>query len=174
LFSGVAIQPDHFRAFLLGTSFPEAEAAIVSGCIAKRSRKRTSYTPGVGEFSAYDGLDVEQVWVWFSLRLVFDLGPPGKPGTYVDVTEFEFTAPDGALSRINVESDPVAAGAVLGVLHHRVARATVEDWVLRLDFENGAKLVCPPHERFEAWQAQLPDARTPFYCPPGGGPGSPT
>jgi hypothetical protein len=57
-----------------------------------------------------------------------------------------------------VESDPVAAGAVLGVLHHRVVRAAVEDWVLRLEFDNSAKLVCPPHERWEAWQAQLPDA----------------
>lgn len=128
----------------------------------------------MGEFSAYEGLEVEQVWVSYSLRLVFDLGPPGKPGTYIDVTEFEFTASDGTSIRINVESDPVAAGAVLGVLHHRVATAAVEDWTLRLEFDSGAKLVCPPHERWEAWQAQLPDAPSATYCPPGGGPDSPT
>jgi hypothetical protein len=29
------------------------------------------------------------VWVWYSLRLVFDLGPPGKPGSYIDITEFD-------------------------------------------------------------------------------------
>jgi hypothetical protein len=101
----------------------------------------------MSEFSVFKGLEVEQVWVWYSLRLVFDLGPPGKPGSYIDITEFDFTATDGTLIRIGVESDPVAAGAVLGVLHHRVVRAAVEDWVLRLEFDNGAKLVCPPHER---------------------------
>jgi hypothetical protein len=119
-------------------------------------------------------LEVEQVWVWYSLRLVFDLGPPGKPGSYIDITEFDFTATDGTLIRIGVESDPVAAGAVLGVLHHRVVTAAVQDWVLRLEFDNGAKLVCPPHERWEAWQAHLPDAPSAIYCPPGGGPDSPT
>jgi hypothetical protein len=128
----------------------------------------------MSEFSVFEGLEVEQVWVWYSLRLVFDLGPPGKPGSYIDITEFDFTATDGTLIRIGVESDPVAAGAVLGVLHHRVVRAAVEDWVLRLEFDNGAKLVCPPHERWEAWQAQLPDAPSAIYCPPGGGPDSPT
>jgi Family of unknown function (DUF6188) len=88
--------------------------------------------------------------------------------------EIDFTATDGTLVRISVEADPVAAGAVLGVLHHRVVRAAVEDWVLRLEFDNGAKLVCPKHERWEAWQAQLPDAPSAIYCPPGGGPDSPT
>ena len=74
----------------------------------------------MSEFSVFEGLEVEQVWVWYSLRLVFDLGPPGKPGSYIDITEFDFTATDGTLIRISVESDPVAAGAVLGVVHHRV------------------------------------------------------
>ena len=68
----------------------------------------------MGEFAALDGLEVEQVWVWWSLRLVFDLGPPGSPGSYIDVTEFEFTDPSGAAHSIHVERDPVAAGVVLG------------------------------------------------------------
>jgi hypothetical protein len=50
----------------------------------------------MGEFAALDGLEVEQVWVWSSLRLVFDLGPPGQSGVYVDVTEFRFTNADGS------------------------------------------------------------------------------
>jgi len=32
------------------------------------------------------GLEVNQVWVWWSLRLVFDLGAPGEKDTYVDFT----------------------------------------------------------------------------------------
>lgn len=128
----------------------------------------------VEKFSALEGLEVEQVWVWYSLRLVFDLGPPGNPGTYIDVTVFDFTAPDGTMHRIDVEKDPMGAGAVLAVLHRRVTGANVEDWELKLEFDNGARLVCPPHERWEAWQAQLPGEPAVFYCPPGGGPGSPT
>jgi hypothetical protein len=53
----------------------------------------------VAELSAFEGLGVEQVWVWYSLRLVFDLGPPGKPGTYIDVTQFDFTDPREYLAR---------------------------------------------------------------------------
>ena len=125
----------------------------------------------MGEFSVFEGLEVEQVWVWYSLRLVFDLGPPGNPGTYIDVTEFDFTTAGGELVvRINVEADPVTAGGVLSVLHRRVVRAAVRDWVLRLEFDNGAKLMCPPDERGEAWQAQLPDVPSTVFCPPGGGP----
>ena len=127
----------------------------------------------VGEFSAFEGLKVEQVWVWSSLRLVFDLGPPGKPGTYIDVTVFHFTDPQGESHALDIELDPVAAGVVLGVLHRRVTKARVREWQLTLEFDDGARFVCPPHDRWEAWQAQLPEARTAIYCPPGGGPGSP-
>jgi hypothetical protein len=123
---------------------------------ARASESRTLQP--VGEFSALDGLEVEQVWVWSSLRLVFDLGPPGNAGSYIDVTEFEFTDPEGVVHRLNIESDPVAAGVVLGVLHRRVTTASMDEWELTVGFDNGARLVCPPHHRWEAWQAQLPDA----------------
>jgi Family of unknown function (DUF6188) len=126
----------------------------------------------VGEFSALEGLEVEQIWVWWSLRLVFDLGPPGEPGIYVDVTDFRFTEADGREHDVRIETDPMAAGRVLGVLHHRVTQAHVQDWELSIAFDTGARLVCPPHPKYEAWQASLPDTTT-IYCPPGGGPGSP-
>lgn len=126
------------------------------------------------EFSAFDGLEVEQIWVWRSLRLVFDLGSPGEPGTYIDVTEFEFVEPGGTVHRINVESDPAAAGVVLGVLHCRVSRAAVNEWTLTLEFDSGARLVCPPDERWEAWTAQLPGAPTAIDAEAPGHPGSPT
>ena len=41
------------------------------------------------------GLEVDQIWVWWVLRLVFDLGLPGGPSTYVDVSEFELNDPAG-------------------------------------------------------------------------------
>ena len=125
------------------------------------------------EFSALEGLEVEQVWVWWSLRLVFDLGPPGEPGVYVDVTDFRFTDAAGLGADVRIEDEPMAAGPVLGVLHRRVTQARVRDWELSIAFDTGARLVCPPNPRYEAWQASLPDVGSTFFCPPGGGPGSP-
>jgi hypothetical protein len=118
------------------------------------------------------GLEVEQVWVWWSLRLVFDRGPPGDSGTYVDVTEFGFTDSEGVAHEINVEEDPVGAGRVLSVLHQRVTSASASSWELRLAFDNGATLVCPPHPKYEAWAAVV-FGTAPIYCPPGGGEGAP-
>lgn len=126
----------------------------------------------MGEFAALTGLEVEQLWVGWSLRLVFDLGPPGQPGIYVDVTEFRFTDTDGTRHTLNVETDPVGAGRVLSVLRHRITAARVNDWELTLTFDNGAILACPPHPKYEAWQASLPGPAT-LFCPPGGGPDSP-
>jgi len=128
----------------------------------------------MGEFSVFDGLEVEQVWVWYSLRLVFDLGPPGEPGTYFDVTEFDFVESGGTVHRINVETDPVAAGVVLAVLHRRVSRAAVTEWTLTLEFDSGARQVCQPDERWEAWTAQHPELSTAIYSGGPGDPGSPT
>lgn len=112
------------------------------------------------------------MWVWWSLRLVFDLGPPGSPGVYVDVTSFRFTDPEGAEHALDVKTDPVAAGRVLSVLHRRVTSAVVDNWELRLTFDNGAVLVCPPDAKYEAWQASLP-GETSIFCPLGGGEDSP-
>ena len=38
-----------------------------------------------------EGLEVERIWVWWSLRFVFDLGAGDEPDAYVDVTEFDWT-----------------------------------------------------------------------------------
>ena len=113
------------------------------------------------------GLEVDQVWVWWSLRLVFDLGPPGGQDTYVDVTDFDFTDRDGNTNHVAVETDPLGAGCVLGVLHQSVTEAVEERWVLRLTFANGARLVCPPHPKYEAWAASIPGELS-IFCPPGG------
>ena len=114
------------------------------------------------------GLEVQQVWVWWSLRLVFDIGKPGG-GTYVDVTHFEFVDPAGLAHQVNVEKDPVGAGRVLAVLHHRVTAATAVGWELNLTFDNGARLVCAPEAKYEAWAALIP-GRASLFCPPGGDP----
>jgi hypothetical protein len=119
------------------------------------------------------GLEVEQVWVWWSLRLVFELGAPGEPGTYVDVTEFQFTDPEGTTHELNVEKDPVNAGRVLSVLHRRVMGASADGWELRLAFDNGVTLRCPPRPKYEAWAASIP-GESPIYCPPGGGADAPS
>jgi hypothetical protein len=49
----------------------------------------------MGNFSAYGGLEVEQIWVWAdTVRLVFDVGDTDRAPVYIDVTDFEFTAED--------------------------------------------------------------------------------
>lgn len=121
------------------------------------------------EIETLIGREVEQVWVWWSLRLVFVLGDQDEPDTYVDLTEFRFTDAEGAVTAINVESDPVGAGPALGVLRRRVTAATVENWELRLSFDNGASIVCPPLHKWEAWAASLGGERL-LHCPPGGDP----
>jgi len=104
--------------------------------------------------------EVEQVWVWSSLRLVFDLN-----GTHVDVTNFHFTDGRGAPHDVRVEDDPEGAGPVLGLLNCRVVSAEIADWELRLSFDSGASLVCPPDPRYEAWTLAVSGQWT-LDCPP--------
>jgi hypothetical protein len=112
-------------------------------------------------------MDVDQVWVWSSLRLAFDVGPPRGQGTYLDMTEFDFTDPDGRTHHIDVEAEPLGAGRVLVVLHQKVTDAVNDGWELRLAFANGARLVCSPHPKYEAWSASIPGEPS-IFCPPGG------
>lgn len=121
----------------------------------------------MGGMAGLIGLEVEQVWVWWSLRLVFDLGAPGERGVFVDLTDFQFTDATGSEWSVRVEDDPLTAGPVLGLLHHRVIEAHVHDSTVAIEFDSGAKIVCPPHPRYEAWAANLPGDRA-WYCPPGG------
>ncbi|MFI5782078.1 DUF6188 family protein [Nocardia sp. NPDC051570] len=126
----------------------------------------------MGMFSAFEDLEVEQVWIRWSLRLIFDPGPPGSPGTFIDLTNLMFTDEEGCKSEVSIEQDPRTAAPMLGLLHHRVSAARVDHWELELAFDTGARLLCPPDPRFEAWTAHLPDHGM-IYCPPGGGIGSP-
>jgi hypothetical protein len=130
---------------------------------------RAVVLPGIEgcDFSALNGLEIDQVWIWWSLRLVFDLGYPGKPGVLVDLTDFRFTDAVGAHIDVRTETDPVTAGPVLSLLHHRVRAARVEDSALTMEFDNHATIACPPRPHAEAWSAWLPGG-TPCYCPPGG------
>jgi hypothetical protein len=110
--------------------------------------------------AALVGEEVEQVWVWSSLRLVFDLN-----GTHLDATNFRFTDGRGATRDVRVGDDPEAAGPVLALLHRRVVSAEIADWELRLSFDSGAILVCPTDSRFEAWSLALAGEST-LDCPP--------
>lgn len=112
----------------------------------------------IGE--ALTGQAVEQIWVWWSLRLVFDL-----EGTHVDVTNFRYVDSQGMLHDVRVEDDPAGAGPVLGLLHHRVVSAEIADWELRLGFDNGASIVCPPDPSYEAWAVAVAGEAT-LDCPP--------
>jgi hypothetical protein len=112
------------------------------------------------------GLEVQQVWVGRSLRLVFDSGEePDTAPAYLDVTDFGFIDADGFAHELNVETDPGGAGRVLSLLHQRVTAASVIEWQLELSFDNGATLLCPPHPKFEAWVAIVPGSG-PLFCPP--------
>jgi Family of unknown function (DUF6188) len=132
----------------------------------KTSDPRSVVIPGIErcDFSALNGLEVQQIWIWWSLRLVFDLG---YPGVVVDLTDFRFTDAAGARFDVRTETDPVSAGPVLSLLHHRVRAARVEDSTLTMEFDNSATIACPPRPHDEAWSAWLPGG-TPCYCPPGG------
>lgn len=113
------------------------------------------------------GLEVEQVWVWWSLRLVFDVGTPSGRGVFVDLTDFRFTDAAGSDWDVRVEDDPLTAGPVLGLLHHRVIGAHVHDSTVVIEFDTGAGVVCPPHLHHEAWAGNLPGDQA-WYWPPGG------
>jgi Family of unknown function (DUF6188) len=63
----------------------------------------------------------------------------------------------------------LSAGPVLDVLRRRVTEASAVAWQLRLGFDNGARVVCSPHPRYEAWAASLP-GRPSIFCLPGGDP----
>jgi hypothetical protein len=106
------------------------------------------------------GAEVEQVLVWSTLRLVFDL-----EGTHVDVTNFRLTDSGGAVHDVRIEDDPAGAGPVLGLLHHHVESAEIVDWELRLSFDGGASLSCQPDPRYEAWSVAIAGGST-LDCPP--------
>jgi hypothetical protein len=92
------------------------------------------------------GAEIEQVWVWWSLRLVVDLN-----ATYIDVTNFRFADSQGVAYEFRVEENPEAAGVVLSVLHRTITAASISEGTVRLTFDSGAALVCPPAPPYENW-----------------------
>lgn len=121
------------------------------------------------DISAFVALEVEQVWVWWSLRLVFDLGADGANApSYVTVSKFRFFDRSGREHDIDIEANPEGAGPVLNLLHHKVTDASAENWELRLSFDDGSRLICPPDPQYEAWDAGSPEFETALFCPLGG------
>jgi hypothetical protein len=96
------------------------------------------------------------------------LPPARQPGPLIDANgELDFFDATGVRHRVDVEKDSLSAGPVLGVLHHRLTEASAVAWRLRLRFDSGARVVCSPHLRYEAWAASMP-GQPGIYCPPGG------
>jgi hypothetical protein len=122
------------------------------------------------ELSRLVGLEVEQVWVWGPVRLVFDLGaPPETLPAYVDLgTPFRLVDARGVLHEVGTSADPKTAGPVLGLLNQRLVKADAPRWRLELAFADGSRITCPPHAMYEAWEASVPGVGA-VICLPGAG-----
>jgi Family of unknown function (DUF6188) len=154
----------------LGLPYPYSYNAAVAAlptyrlpCGREDASKDRSYAPAVGAeatdpLKALVGLEIDQVWVWWELRLVFEPVHGSTRDTYLDTHIFEFTDPDGLTHHVNVASNPVGVGKVLSVLHERVADVSEDNGTLCLSFTNGARLMCPPDPDGESWVVSLPDA----------------
>jgi hypothetical protein len=118
-------------------------------------------------FDFLPGLEVEQIWVWGYMRLVFEVGRRPEPDLYVDV-------PAGAILKTaesEVVLDPLEgsreeAGKILTLLFQRVVSARSEGGIFQLAFANEYELIAPPSEAFESWSIRGPDRF--FQCRPAG------
>jgi hypothetical protein len=97
------------------------------------------------------GMEVEQIWVWGPVRLVFDLGRAPEPGVYVDAWWPFYRAADGGVVEVNVAASPGDSGRILELLGKRVSTATVAGGELVLSFGDGAEFRIPPDSEGEAW-----------------------
>jgi Family of unknown function (DUF6188) len=109
---------------------------------------------------------VEQIWVWGTFRLVFELGEHPEPDMYVDVDDPVYISSDGAVTPVDLAARPDEAGIVFRLLNKRVVRGSVESGVLSLLFEDGAELRAYPDEQYETW-GLIGNGRV-FQCMPGG------
>jgi hypothetical protein len=116
------------------------------------------------------GLIVDEICVTWHLRLYFHSGAvvDDLPRTYVAFTRFRFVDRGAPEHEVNIERDPEGAGPALRVLHRRVATASVEKWELRLEFDDGSRLLCAPDSDYEAWEMFSPHLETLVFCPVGG------
>jgi Family of unknown function (DUF6188) len=115
------------------------------------------------------GMIADEICVSMQLRLDFHSGVLNDlPPTYVAFTRCRFVDRGDREHDVDIERDPESAGPVLSVVHHKVAVASVEKWKLRLEFDNGSRLLCAPDSDYEAWEMFSPHLETLVFCPVGG------
>lgn len=84
-------------------------------------------------------------------------------------TAFTLTRDDTPPVEVNPECIGVAATHVLDLIRLRVVWALIEDsGNLELHFDGGRRLMCPPHNDFEAWVLVAANGER-IVCLPGGG-----
>ena len=67
-------------------------------------------------------------------------------------SDFIFTDASGTVHGITPESDPTTCGPALGLARATTGSlVTTDDGVLEIEFEDGARIVVPPSEDYEAW-----------------------
>lgn len=121
------------------------------------------------DVSALVGMIAHEVCVSMRLRLDFHCGVFDElPPTYVAFTRFRFVGRGARQHDLDIERDPESVGPVLSVLHHKVVSASVEKWELRLEFDDGSRLLCAPDPDYEAWEMVSPHLETSVICPVGG------
>jgi hypothetical protein len=122
------------------------------------------------DISALVGITVGEICVSFPLRMIFEPRGSDEPfAAYVSATRFRFVDRSGREHHVHTEKNPVGAGPVLSVLHHKVATAVVDNWELQLTFDDGSCLLCAPDPNYEAWEVVSPGLEAALFCPVGGG-----
>lgn len=114
---------------------------------------------------ALEGQEVTRVCLDFAVIVETSDGTELRFETAFNVTH----PPDGASARVDPEAMAESVGAVVSLLHRRVASADVgDDGLLVLLFDRGSRLECGPHDDFEAWSL-VTAAGERVVCLPGGG-----
>jgi hypothetical protein len=115
------------------------------------------------------GMTADEISLTWQFRLYFHSEAVDElPRTYVAFTKFRFVDRGSVEHVVNIERDPEGAGPALSVLHLRVATASVEEWELRIEFDDGSRLFCAPDPDYEAWEMFSPYLETLVFCPVGG------
>lgn len=119
-------------------------------------------------FPFLTGQTVEQIWVWGTFRLIFELGDDPEPRMYLDADDATYVTPEGETLQINCWADGELreAGVLLRLLRKRVVSASAREGVLLVTFDDGATLQAEPSEQYESWRV-IGSGRV-FQCLPGG------
>jgi hypothetical protein len=86
-----------------------------------------------------------------NLRIVFDPGERVPPALYADVGPFEFRDREGRVHAVD-PADPKTVGPVLATVGRRIDSADTQGGALTLEFSDGSRIRCEPHEEYEAWE----------------------